>query len=86
MTDDEIMRILEDHEERIKHVESSSGEFQTFREVINVKLDAITASLTELKEAVISLKQKPAARWETLIASFIAAGASAVITYFMAGR
>ena len=81
--DDETRRILEDHDSRLKRVEVSTGEFQTFREVINVKLDAITQNLSELKDAVIMLKSKPAALWEKVVSAIVGAAATGFIAYLI---
>lgn len=81
--DDETRRILEDHDSRLKKVEASTGEFQTFREVITVKLEAITQTLSELKDAVIMLKSKPAALWEKVVSAIVGAAATGFIAYII---
>ena len=84
MDDAEINRRFEDHEERLRKVEMSTSEFVTFREVINVKLDGISTNLSELKDAVIELKAKPATMWEKLVSALIGALATGVVAYFLA--
>lgn len=78
---DEINRRLDDHEERLKKVEMSTSEFVTFREVINVKLDGISTNIAELRDAVVELKQRPAALWEKLVSALIGAAVTAVVAY-----
>ena len=80
---DEINRRLEDHEERLKRVESSTSELTTFREVVNVKLDSIVSSLTNLTAAVETLRAKPATLWDKLISGLIGAAATGVVAYFI---
>lgn len=80
---DEINRRLDDHEERLQRVENSTNEFAIFREVINVKLETISKNIVELKEAVIELKQRPAALWEKLVSAIIGAAATALVAYFL---
>ena len=81
---DEINRRLEDHEERLRRVEASTSELATFREVVNVKLDGISSSLDSLREAVESLKARPATLWDKLVSGVVGAAATAVIAYLLA--
>ena len=76
---DEINRRLDDHEERLKRVESSTNELTTFREVVNVKLDSIVSSLANLTAAVETLRAKPATLWDKLISGLIGAAAAGVV-------
>ena len=80
---DEINRRLDDHEERIRRVEASTSELVTFREVVNVKLDNISTTLEELKDAVVELKARPASMWEKLISALIGAAASGFVAYIL---
>ena len=81
---EEIERRLADHEERLRRVEMSTSEFVTFREVINVKLDGISTNLTELRDAVIELRGRPAGLWDKLISALIGALATGIVAYFIA--
>ena len=83
---DEINRRLDDHEERLRKVEMSTSEFVTFREVINVKLDGISENLSELKDAVVELKARPASFWDKLISALIGALVSGFVAYIIANR
>lgn len=83
MDDNEIVRRFEDHEERLRKVETSTSEFVTFREVINVKLDGISSNLAELKDAVVEMKARPATMWEKLISALLGAAASAFVAYIL---
>lgn len=80
---DEINRRLDDHEERLKRVENSTSELTTFREVVNVKLDSIVSSLTNLTAAVETLKAKPATLWDRLISGLIGAAATGLVAYLI---
>ena len=55
--------------------------------VSNAKLETLMSNLMlvagELKEAVESLKAKPAGRWESLISTLISALAGAAVMYFI---
>ncbi|MBR4451548.1 MAG: hypothetical protein IKS39_06930 [Clostridia bacterium] len=83
MDDNEIVRRFEDHEERLRKVETSTSEFVAFREVVNVKLDTISTNLTELKDAVVALKERPATMWDKIISALIGAAVSGFVAYIL---
>lgn len=63
---------------RLNTLETSSAVTQTRYDAIIEKLDGITKKVDELE-------QKPAKRWETVIASAISAVVAGVVAYLLAG-
>lgn len=78
-----IEKIQENYDAELKELRQLLNEFDTTQQLILQKLDTIMSSIEQLKADTISLKEKPATKWENAKWLVVGGVITAIVTFII---
>jgi len=78
-----IEKIQENYDAELKELRQLLNEFDTTQQLILQKLDTIMSSIEQLQKDTISLKEKPATKWENAKWLVVGGVITAIVTFII---
>lgn len=79
----ELERRLEVCENSIRDLEQHQTDYAVEQAKINTQLSNALVTLGEIKFAIEQIKEKPAKRWDSIVATIISVVVTAFVTYLL---
>ncbi len=78
-----IEKIQENYDAELKELRQLLNEFDTTQQLILQKLDTIMSSIEQLQKDTISLKEKPATKWENAKWIVVSVVITSIVTFII---
>lgn len=79
----EIERRVESCEKSIRSLEQRQTDYAVEQAKINTQLSNALVTLGEIKSSIEQIKEKPAKRWDSIVATVISVVVTAFVTYLI---